>query len=193
MINNDRVEFCIDAEEYKQIMSNILIQAPFEIGVEVAVYMLLYGILDNTNYNVIDVSKFNKEQSLILFKEETRNVIRIADKSTDLAIVEKNFKFNKGKFCTNNEFGAYCFVEVKNLATDIDKEEVKVQENSTDHYIWTNGLKWVYRCKNEKVRDIANLGYYKDECTITYKRGYAKEFSKLLDELSSIFENIDKE
>lgn len=37
MINNDRVEFCIDAEAYKQIMSNILIQAPFEIGVEVEV------------------------------------------------------------------------------------------------------------------------------------------------------------
>lgn len=186
MINKDRVEFCIDAEAYKQILNNILMKTPLrENGVEVAVYMLLYGILDKTNYCVLDVSPFTQEQSWIYLKREAKNESPIADKTPDLVIVGKEFKYSNAELCKDNRSGAYCFVEIKNLAVIEYAKEVEIQKDNTDHYIWTNGLKWVYRYKN-KTEVIADFGDYKNKSTIVYTEDYEIKFAELLNKLNSI-------
>ena len=64
MISADKtkVEYVISAESYEYVINNIRYMAPLEIGIEVAVYMLLYSILDRMKYCVLDINTMTKRK-----------------------------------------------------------------------------------------------------------------------------------
>ena len=160
--DNTQIKYCIDAKAYEQLLNNIRFKSPLEAGIEVVVYMLLYGVLDSNKYDLLDVSTMSKENFYVYLndkgKENAKTSIKSgekeADKTTDLVIVRKGFEFNDGKINDNNSSGAYAFIETKNLAEKKYVNEVDIQRSGVNYYIWTNGLKWVYRNKNEELVEI---------------------------------------
>lgn len=162
MKNKDRVEFCIDAEAYEEIINNIRFKAPLEAGVEVAVFMLLYGILDINKYDLMDVSTMTKSNFLVYLLEGSKESAQLnpktkkkeADKTTDLVITGKGFRYNSGVVNEDNITGAYAFIEVKKLATKEIKTEWDIQKKNINHFIWTNGIKWIFCHKNKEPQTL---------------------------------------
>ena len=124
----------LDADAYETILNNVYTKAPLEIGVEIAVFMLLYGKL-HQYYDVADVNT--------MWRRYAAAYVDASDELTavpDLVILDKAFRFTEGNGT------AYGFVEVKNLAArqNGETEEMKSHRNNANHVIWTNGLIWTY-------------------------------------------------
>lgn len=143
-----RIDISIDSRAYENIINNVQLKAPLEIGVEIAVYMLLFGLLDGTEFEIVDVNsmwlKFAKVYS------NSKDKDRIFKAVPDLVIVGKDFIYdndnNKNDNNKKEDNHAFGFVEVKSMATnDIkDTDEIRSHKSNTNHVIWTNGLKWYY-------------------------------------------------
>lgn len=165
MLNKEKtiVEYSIDAESYEKIVNNIRYMAPLEIGVEVAVYMLMYGVIDHKKYCILDTNTMTKRNAVVFANEHGKNKVENefsngvkkkneVDKTADFAIVGKDFEYNDGVVNKNNKSGAYGLIEVKYFSIKNSDKEYTVQRDYTNHFVWTNGLQWKYcNHKNETV------------------------------------------
>lgn len=118
------------AKEYQKIYQNIKEKAPLESGVQTLVYMFLFEIIKDTDYQLIVIDRMRKNTQFVT----TTGI-------SDLAIVSDEFKFaEEGK---NNIIS---YVEVK--GTDINlynfEDQIKGQLLSCGRILCTNGSVWKY-------------------------------------------------
>ena len=150
MYIESHIDISIDSIKYEQILNNVLFKAPIEIGVEIAVYMVLFGLLENTDMVVCDVNTMWKSKA----EKYSNNKDEELGAVPDLVIVDKSFSYSK----PSRDSSAYGFVEVKSLAcTDIKEDgEIKSHKIHTNNFLWTNGKIWHYvnNLKPEKNWDV---------------------------------------
>lgn len=135
-----RIDISIDCSAYEHIINNVKLKAPLEIGVETAIYMLMFGLLSESEFEIVDVNTMWLGSAKVYSNAKDKdNLFRAVP---DLVIVGKDFDYSN----TKDENHALGFVEVKSIATnDIkDTDEIKSHKLNTNHLIWTNGLKWYY-------------------------------------------------
>lgn len=118
------------AKEYQKIYQNIKEKAPLESGVQTLVYMFLFEIIKDTDYQLIVIDQMRKNTQFVT----TTGI-------SDLAIVSDEFRFaEEGK---NNIIS---YVEVK--GTDINlydfEDQIKGQLLSCGRILCTNGSVWKY-------------------------------------------------
>ena len=118
------------AKEYQKIYQNIKEKAPLESGVQTLVYMFLFEIIKDTDYQLIVIDRMRKNTQFVT----TTGI-------SDLAIVSDEFRFaEEGK---NNIIS---YVEVK--GTDINlydfEDQIKGQLLSCGRILCTNGSVWKY-------------------------------------------------
>ena len=132
------IDISIDSIKYEQILNNVLIKAPIEIGVEIAVYMVLFGLLENTDMVVCDVNTMWKSKA----EKYSNNKGKKLGAVPDLVIVDKSFSYSK----PSQDSSAYGFVEVKSLACSKIKEDGEIESHKihTNNFLWTNGKIWHY-------------------------------------------------
>ncbi len=145
-LNNSSVNISMNAKSYEDIINNVLYKAPLEIGVEIAVYMLLYGIIDKEKYAVMDVNSMKKKKFIVY-----ANAGEDISKVPDLVIVNNVFKYNHGEHSDSNNDGAYGIIEVKGLAIEYSEKEYEAQKGKANHFIWTNGISWFFDGSDESI------------------------------------------
>lgn len=147
MYIKQHINISIDSVKYEQILNNVLFKAPIEIGVEIAVYMILFGLFEDTNKIVLDVNTMWKSKAK-RYSNTSDNVEFGA--VPDLVIVDKSFSYSEH---TNNK--SYGFVEIKSLACSKIKDdgEIESHKNNTNNFIWTNGQIWHYFNKSNPERN----------------------------------------
>lgn len=172
-----KIDITIDANTYAEIINGVLRKAPLEIGVEIAVYMLLYGTINKEEYSVVDVNSMKKKQAKVLVKDDVEEISKVPD----LVIVDKDFMYNAGVKNTNNSAGAYGIIEVKGLSVKYSKNEYDIQKENANNFIWTNGIKWYFDGEDKPSIDLSDGpdqdGKYKIK---------ESEFEKLLVKLKNI-------
>lgn len=141
MYTKPRVDVSIDCGTYEHMINNVRFKAPLEIGVEIAVFMLLFGLLEESEFEVVDVNTMWKTYAKGYAAPKDGGIHFGA--VPDLVIVEKDFVYDNRP----NDNHAVGFVEVKSIATNdmkLDTGEMESHKANTNHLIWTNGLKWYY-------------------------------------------------
>lgn len=140
MYKESQINIVIKSSVYEKILNNILTKASVEIGVEIAVYMVLFGLTEGSDYVVADVNSMWKSKAKIYSNLDDKDEFGAVP---DLVIVNKDFKFSSNN--VGEIKGANGFVEIKSLATNYKETgEILSHKNNTIHFIWTNGLKWFY-------------------------------------------------
>lgn len=118
------------AKEYQKIYQNIKEKAPIESGVQTLVYMFLFEIIKDTDYQLIVIDRMGKKTQFVT----TTGI-------SDLAIVSDEFRFAE-----ENKNNVISYVEVK--GTDINlydfEEQIKGQLLSCGRILCTNGSVWKY-------------------------------------------------
>lgn len=120
----------MNAKDYQKIYQNMKEKSPIESGVQALVYMFLYEIIKDTNYQLIVIDHMGKKTQFVT----TTGI-------SDLAIVSDDFSFSE-----EHKDGIISYVEVK--ATDISlcnfEEQIKGQLLSCGRILCTNGNIWKY-------------------------------------------------
>lgn len=176
-----RIDISIDSEAYEHIINNVKLKAPLEIGIEIAVYMLLFGLIEKSEVEVVDVNSMWRQYAKIYSNSEEKETKFGA--VPDLVIADKDFDYNDKSI----ENHAYGFIEVKSLAINDIKytDEIISHMANTNHFIWTNGLIWHYYNKSHqdknwdidvKLRNTNNNRIFIDE----------RKFGELLYHLAKI-------
>lgn len=179
MYIDSHVDISINNSKYEEIINAIKYKAPVEIGVEVAVYMLLFGLLENTNLVIVDVNSMWKSKAAVYSNANEQSKLGAVP---DLVIVNKDFEYRK-KDRANTAYG---FIEVKSLQKKYSDQtkEMKSHLNNTNHLIWTNGIEWRYI--NQK-RPQENWEVHLESDTIGEKACIDElKFSELLYRLKKI-------
>ena len=118
------------AKEYQKIYQNIKEKAPLESGVQTLVYMFLFEIIKDTDYQLIVIDRMRKNTQFVT----TTGI-------SDLAIVSDEFRFAE-----ESKNNIISYVEVK--GTDINlydfEEQIKGQLLSCGRILCTNGSVWKY-------------------------------------------------
>ena len=185
------------AKEYQKIYQNIKEKAPLESGVQTLVYMFLFEIIKDTDYQLIVIDRMRKNTQFVT----TTGI-------SDLAIVSDEFRFaEEGK---NNIIS---YVEVK--GTDINlydfEDQIKGQLLSCGRILCTNGSVWKYydikkyiehhsendidyiwaKNEHEKIKKVINsleaiertLAIKKSSYAYTKKSEYKKTYEREINEL----------
>ena len=120
----------MDAKDYQKIYQNIIEKSPIESGVQTLVYMFLYEIIKNTNYQLIVIDRMNKKSQFV-----TPAGI------SDLAIVADGFKYSE-----KSKDGVLSYVEVKGTEIKLPKFDNQIigQLLSCGKVLCTNGDEWKY-------------------------------------------------
>lgn len=148
MYVESHIDISIDSAKYEQMLNNITFKAPLEIGVEVAVYMVLFGLLENTDMVVMDIDTMQKKQAKVYSNNKNEALGAVPD----LVIVDKSFSYKN----PSQDSSAYALIEIKNLKeTDIkeNKEEIISHKKNTNNFIWTNGKVWHYFNKLQPIKN----------------------------------------
>ena len=177
MYKESQIDIAINRSVYERILNNIRTKAPVEIGVEVAVYMIMFGLIEDTNYIVADVNSMWKSTANVYsISEDTKNFGAVPD----LVIVRKDFNF--GGNDKDDIKGANGFIEVKSLATNYNETaEITSHKNNTHHFIWTNGIDWIYF---HNLKEIWNIKLGENKSGSVLIDGL--KFNELLYRLNSI-------
>jgi hypothetical protein len=140
MYKTSQIDIVINNSVYERILNNILTKAPVEIGVEVAVYMVLFGLLEGSDYIVADVNSMWRSKAYVYSDLDDKDKFGAVP---DLVILHKDFKFGSNN---NGDIkGANCFIEIKSLASKFkETDEIKSHRENMTNFIWTNGLEWFY-------------------------------------------------
>ena len=157
----------MNAKEYQKIYQNIKEKAPIESGVQTLVYMFLFEIIKDTDYQLIVIDRMGKKTQFVT-----------SAGISDLAIVSDEFRFAE-----EHKNNVISYVEVK--GTDIDlydfEEQIKGQLLSCGRILCTNGSVWKYydlekyiKCHSENDIDYV---WGKNECG---------KIKKVIDSLESI-------
>lgn len=120
----------MDAKEYQKIYQNIKEKAPIESGVQTLVYMFLYEIIKNIDYQLIVIDRMGKKTPFV-------TTVGISD----LAIVSDSFSFSE-----ENKDCILSYVEVKGINVNLFdfEDQIKGQLLSRGKIICTNGNVWKY-------------------------------------------------
>ena len=120
----------MDAKEYQKIYQNIKGKAPIESGVQTLVYMFLYEIMKDTDYQLVVIDRMSKK---------TQFVTSVG--ISDLAIVSDDFRFSE-----EHKDNIISYVAVKGIDINLFdfEEQIKGQLLSCGKILCTNGSDWKY-------------------------------------------------
>lgn len=120
----------MDVKDYQKIYQNIFEKSPIESGVQTLVYMFLYNILKNTDYQLIVIDQMRKKTQFV-------TPVGIPD----LAIVSDDFRFSE-----KSKNGILSYVEVKDMEINLSNygEQIEGQLLSCGKVLCTNGNEWKY-------------------------------------------------
>lgn len=120
----------MDAKEYQKMYQNIKEKLPIESGVQTLVYMFLYDIMKDTDYQLIVIDRMSKKTQFV-----TSMGI------SDLAIVSDDFRFSG-----EHKDSILSYVEVKGIDINLYdfEEQIKGQLLSRGKILCTNGSDWKY-------------------------------------------------
>ena len=143
MYERSSIKISIDSTVYEQMINNVLNKAPLEIGVEVLVYMLLYGLTENTEYIVADINSMKRKYAKQYAALEIDSKESKFGAVPDLVVLNNSFVYasaSEKKQC------ALGFVEIKNLKEKLNIQDGEIQSHMKNarHFIWTNGKTWHY-------------------------------------------------
>lgn len=126
--DGDNIE--MNAKEYQKIYQNIKEKAPIESGVQTLVYMFLYEIMKDTDYQLIVIDHMDKKTQFVT-----------SAGISDLAIVLDNFRFSE-----EHKDKIISYVEVKGINTKLYdfEDQIKGQLLSCGKILVTNGGVWRY-------------------------------------------------
>lgn len=176
-IKDQSVDISINYKVYEEILNNIRFKAPVEIGVEVAVYMLLFGLLEGMNLAVLDVNSMWRKKAKVYSINSDKEAGFEA--VPDLVIVSNEFSFQK----ENPKNLTYGFVEVKALSEQYSEtNEIKSHKKNTNHLIWTDGLEWHYFNQNDQTQNWTidlKISVDTDDTIIIDEKKYAELLNKL--------------
>lgn len=130
---------------YEKKINDVILKCPIEAGVEILVYNLLDSILDSEELSLVEINRLRKGRDERLATEAG---------IPDIAIVSEDFKY------MTDEGHVYGFIEVK--ATNIalsETEQVNGHKKKARHYLYTNGLAWIYFIDGQFKWQVS-LAYY---------------------------------
>lgn len=155
------------AKEYQKIYQNIKEKAPIESGVQTLVYMFLFELIKDTDYQLIVIDRMTKKTQFVS-----------PTGISDLAIVTDEFRFSEE--CKNNIIS---YVEVKGININIYdfKEQIKGQLLSCGKILCTNGNIWKYY----DIDKYINHHSENDIDTMWHKNDYG-QIKKVIYSLESI-------
>lgn len=120
----------MNAKEYQKIYQNIKEKATIESGVQTLVYMFLFDIIKDIDYQLIVIDRMGKKTQFVT----TAGI-------SDLAIVSDEFRYAE-----EDKNNIISYVEVK--GTDINlyefEEQIKGELLSCGKILCTNGSVWKY-------------------------------------------------
>lgn len=164
------------SDYYEKKLNDVIMKCPIEAGVEILVYNLIDSTIDSSKIALVDINRLWKDRD---------NRLQTESGIPDIAVLSTDFEYRTdiGK--------VYGFIEVKATNNSLPiTEQVKGQKKEITHYIYTNGLVWMY-FKDGKKEWEEVLAYYGDqECRVMNK--YKKvsislgKFDDLVKELSEI-------
>lgn len=163
-------------EYYERKINDIITKCPIESGVEILVYNLLDSIIDSLKLSLVDINR--------LWKDRDKRLTTEAGIS-DIAILSPDFEY------ASDIGSVYGFVEVKATYNPLDiTEQVIGQKKDAIHYIYTNGLVWMYFKDGEKVWEKVLASYNNQECRVMQKYNKVSiipnEFNDLVNKLKEI-------
>lgn len=115
---------------YEEKLNNVIVKCPIEFGVEILVYNLLDYTMDSSSLALIDINSIwgKKDKRL-----EVNGVV------PDIAVLSNDFIFG------TNCGVPYGFIEAKSTSNKLYKTKQIIKEKGgTKHFIYTNGLTWMY-------------------------------------------------
>ena len=118
------------AKEYQKLYQNIKEKAPLESGVQTLVYMFLFEIIKDTNYQLLVIDRVGKKTQFV-------TPIGISD----LVIVSDEFRFSE-----EHKNNIISYVEIKGIDINMYdfEEQIKGQLLSCGRILYTNGNIWKY-------------------------------------------------
>lgn len=134
---------------YERKINDVITKCPIEAGVEILIYNLLDSVMDFSKVALVDINRLWKDRDTRLTTDSG---------IPDIAVLSTDFEYR------NEDNGdSYGFIEVKatNQALDMT-EQVKGQMKKRSHYIYTNGLVWIY-FKNEVKQWEKVLAFYENQ------------------------------
>lgn len=140
-------------KQYKDILNNVEKKSPIESGVQTLVYMFLYDLFEDSNYDIVVVDNLHKKSIFTTYAG-----------ISDLAVVTDDFDYENGtkeqiKFC----------IEIKDTSKQLGDyyEQILGQLLTYEKALITNGKEWVYYDINDyigknKSDDIGELWAKRD-------------------------------
>lgn len=120
----------MDYQYYERKINDVIMKCPIEAGIEILVYNVLDYVLKSKDVALIDINRLWKDRDARLTTDAG---------VPDIAILSKDFVYK-------SDIGqTYGFVEVKATNRSLSEtEQIQGQRAATSHYIYTNGLVWIY-------------------------------------------------
>lgn len=127
------------SKEYQKLYQNIKEKAPLEGGVQMLVYMFLFEIIEDTNYQLLVIDRMGKKTQFV-------TPVGISD----LAIVSDEFRFSE-----EHKNNIISYVEIKGININIYdfEEQIKGQLLSCGRILCTNGNSWKYYDIEKYIKD----------------------------------------
>ena len=158
---------------YERKINDVITKCPIEAGVEILVYNLLDSMIDASKVAVVDINRLWKNKD---------NRLTTDSGIADIAVLSTDFVYG-----TDNGT-VYGLIEVK--ATNhslVMTEQVLGQKKEVDHYIYTNGLVWMYFKSGKKEWEKVIAFYEKQECRTMRK---SEKVSIVVDEYSDLTKKL---
>lgn len=155
------------AKEYQKIYQNIKEKAPIESGVQTLVYMFLFEIIKDTDYQLIVIDRMGKKTQFVTITG-----------ISDLAIVSDEFRFSE-----EHKNNIISYVEVKGIDVNLFnfEEQIKGQLLSRGRILCTNGNVW--KCYDiEKYIEC----HSENDIDCVWGKNEYEEIKKVIDSLESI-------
>ena len=87
-----RIDISIDCRAYEHIINSVKLKAPLEIGVETAVYMLMFGLLAESEFEIVDVNTMWLKFAKVYSNAKDKDTLFFF--FSYLVIVEKDFDYS---------------------------------------------------------------------------------------------------
>lgn len=166
----------MECSYYERKLNDVIMKCPIEAGVEILVYNVIDSTIDSSKFALVDINRLWKDRDSRL---QTDSGI------ADIAILSTDFKYRTdiGK--------VYGFIEVKATSNELAiTEQIEGQKRGAVHYIYTNGLVWMYFKEGKKEWEKVLASCDNQECRVMNKFKKvsidSEEFSDLIKRLREI-------
>lgn len=158
---------------YERKINDVITKCPIEAGVEILVYNLFDSIIDSSKLALVDINRLWKNKDTRLTTDSG---------ISDIAVLSTDFVYR-------TDVGTvYGFIEVKATNNSLGMtEQVVGQKREVNHYIYTNGLVWMYFKNGKKEWEKVLASYENQECRVMSK---SEKISIISDEYNDLIKKL---